>query len=85
MPLMKNSTIHNGIGITPAAPWMRSWRASSRSEVWSSHFPKAASSLAVCGSISSVIRNISAPHGLMASPSVPSSMASHSEETTKRP
>ena len=36
---MKNRAIHSGVGISPAAPWMRSWRASSRADVWSSHFP----------------------------------------------
>ena len=36
---MKNRAIHSGVGITPAAPWMRSWRASSRVDVWSSHLP----------------------------------------------
>ena len=36
---MKNRAIHSGAGITPAAPWMRSWRACSRSEVWSNHLP----------------------------------------------
>ena len=36
---MKNRAIHSGVGIIPAAPWMRSWRASSRAEVWSSHLP----------------------------------------------
>ena len=30
---MKNSTIHSGVGITPVAPWMRSWRAISRASV----------------------------------------------------
>ena len=32
-PEMKNSTIQSGVGITPTAPWMRSLRAASRSEV----------------------------------------------------
>ena len=36
---MKSSTTHSGVGITPTAPWIRSIRAASRSEVWSSHFP----------------------------------------------
>ena len=35
---MKNSAIHNGVGITPAAPWIRSCRASWRVEVCSSHW-----------------------------------------------
>ena len=34
---VKNSTIHSGVGITPTAPWMRSLRAASRVDVWSSH------------------------------------------------
>ena len=36
---VKNSTTHSGVGMTPTAPWTRSLRASSRSEVWSSHLP----------------------------------------------
>ena len=34
---LKNSTSHNGVGITPTAPWIRSLRASSRVDVWASH------------------------------------------------
>ena len=34
-----HSTSHSVTGITPAAPCTRSLRASSRSEVWSSHLP----------------------------------------------
>jgi hypothetical protein len=30
---MKNNTIHNGTGMMPDAPWMRSWRAISRASV----------------------------------------------------
>ena len=54
---------------------MRSWRAASRSEVWSSHLPYAAS---CCGELSSTccsVPNIATPHGLMSSPSVPFSIA----------
>ena len=36
-PAMKKSTIQSWVGITPTAPWMRSSRASSRADVWSSH------------------------------------------------
>ena len=36
---MKSSTTHSGDGITPTAPWIRSIRAASRSDVWSSHLP----------------------------------------------
>ena len=36
---VKNSTNHSGVGITPTAPWMRSTRACSRSDDWSSHLP----------------------------------------------
>ena len=36
---MRSSTIHSGSGITPTAPWIRSIRAASRSDVWSIHFP----------------------------------------------
>ncbi len=36
-PALKNSTSHSGVGITPTAPWIRSLRASSRADVWSSH------------------------------------------------
>ena len=32
-----NSTIQSGVGITPSAPWVRSFFAASRSDVWSSH------------------------------------------------
>ena len=38
-PEMRTSTTHSGVGMTPAAPWIRSIRAASRSDVWSSHFP----------------------------------------------
>ena len=47
---MKKSTTQSGVGMTPTAPWIRSCRAASRSEVWSSHLPYAASSAAVSGS-----------------------------------
>ena len=36
-PALKNRTIHSGVGITPTAPWIRSLRACSRWDVWSSH------------------------------------------------
>ena len=36
-PALKNNTIHSGAGITPTAPWIRSMRACSRAEFWSSH------------------------------------------------
>ena len=36
-PALKNRTSHSGEGITPTAPWIRSLRAASRAEVWSSH------------------------------------------------
>ena len=38
----KNSTIQSGVGMTPTAPWTRSRRASSASDVWSSHVSSAA-------------------------------------------
>ena len=34
---VRKSTIQTEVGMMPAAPWMRSRRAASRSEVWSSH------------------------------------------------
>ena len=34
---VRNRTIQIEVGMMPAAPWIRSRRASSRSEVWSSH------------------------------------------------
>ena len=36
-PEMKKRTAHSEIGITPTAPWIRSWRACSRSAFRSSH------------------------------------------------
>ena len=36
-------TTQTVVGVIPAAPWMRSCRACSRSDVWSSHFANAAS------------------------------------------
>ena len=32
-----NSTIQSCVGMTPSAPWVRSFVADSRSDVWSSH------------------------------------------------
>ena len=81
---MKNSPIQSGTGISPAAPWMRSWRAASRSEVWSSHLPYAASCWGEVSSTRCSVPNIATPHGLMSSPSVPFSMRSHSPWMTER-
>ena len=75
---MTNSTTQSGPGMTPTAPWTRSIRAASRSSVWSSHFPYAASSLAVRGWTVLMVWKSSTPHGLMASPSVPASARGHS-------
>ena len=77
-PEMPNRTIHSGVGMIPSAPWTRSWRACSRSDVWSIQRSYADCSASVCGSVAWRVRNISRPHGLMASPRVPASMAGHS-------
>ena len=52
----------------PSAPCKRSRRASSRSEVWSSHFPYAASSEALPGCVRWRLANSASAHGLMVSP-----------------
>ena len=54
-------TTQSESGITFAAPWMRSRRASSRSEVWSSHFEYAACSLALSGSTVFNVRKSATP------------------------
>ena len=51
-PAIRSSTVQIESGTMPAAPWMRSRRASSRSEVWSSHLSYADCALDVCGSAS---------------------------------
>ena len=58
----KNNTIHSGTGMTPTAPWTRSFRAASRSDVWSSHLPYAASSVGPSGdSVWRVLEQLGAP------------------------
>ena len=64
-------TSHKGVGMIPSAPWTRSMRACSRSAVWSIHRSYADCSVGVFGSTVEIVRNISAPHGLMEFPSVP--------------
>ena len=76
-------TIHSDDGITPSAPCVRSRRASSRSDVWSSHFAYAVSSGNVFGSVAPIVLKRATPHGLSASVS-PDSMSGHSWCTTKR-
>ena len=80
----KNNTIHSGTGMTPTAPWTRSFRAASRSDVWSSHLPYAASSVGPSGDSVWRVLNRSAPHGLIWSPSVPASIRSHCGPATER-
>jgi hypothetical protein len=80
-----NSTSQSGPGMTPSAPWMRLLRAASRSDVSSSHLPYAACSVALFGSVVLSVLNSVAAHGLIASPSVPSSIRGHSPWTTDRP
>ena len=79
-----NSTIHSVAGITPSAPCVRSLRATSRSARRSSHFEKAACSLALFGSTACTVRNILRPHGLKLSRRVPDSIRAHSSCTTVR-
>ena len=75
---LRRSTSQRESGTTFAAPWMRSRRASSRSDVWSSHFEYAACSGTVFGSAIFSVRNSATPHGLSVSPSVPASIRGHS-------
>ena len=70
--------------MTPTAPWIRSLRAASRSDVWSRNLPKAASWAGVRGSMVSAVWKIRTPHGLMSSPSVPASARGHSAWITER-
>ena len=51
-PAEKSMTIHSDDGMTPAAPCVRSRRATSRSDVWSSHF-----AYAVCSGMRLGIRS----------------------------
>src|SRR4051812_18121138 len=54
---LRKSTIHNGVGITPSAPCVRSARASSRSERSSRYFERAACADAERGSVTRKVSN----------------------------
>ena len=61
MAALSRRTIQIVVGVMPAAPWTRSRRASSRSEVWSSHFANAVSCTVPDGSAAWIVRKSAAP------------------------
>ena len=75
---LTKSTSHNGVGITPSAPWMRSARASSRSERSSRYFAKAACADAERGSVARKLTSRALPHRFGPSRSVPDRICGHS-------
>ena len=84
-PAIRKRTSQIEVGMMPSAPWSRSRRPASRSEVWSSHLLYAACSLAVFGFASCRLRKSAIAHGLIVSPPLPASICGHSWCTTERP
>jgi hypothetical protein len=80
----KNSTNHSGFGITPAAPWIRALRASSRAVRSSPHFEYASCSALVFASTCCSVSNIFTPHGLRSSPRVWLCIRAHCTPATDR-
>ena len=60
----RKSTIQTEVGMIPDPPWIRSRRASSRSDVWSSHLRRQPPPLRLEGSNGCSVRKSASPHGI---------------------